>query len=291
MSRIDDVLTDAARAGLERLDGQLLLLHAWGKPPGAQGALRAWLLAHGEDAVPPEVLARFEGLVHRRAAGEPLAYLTGHKEFFGLDLTVGPQVLVPRPDTELLVTWALEVMAGVHPPAGQPGAVLDLGTGSGAVALAIKHQRPDLRVDAVDASPQALAVAGANADRLGLALQLLAGDWLQPVVDRYHCIVSNPPYVAEGDPHLPALRHEPVQALVAGPDGLRDLRIITAGAARHLHAGGWLLVEHGHAQGPAVRALMAQAGFAEVMTRNDLAGLERCTGGRVIRDAASPLVK
>ena len=292
VTTVDAALAAAARAGLARLDGQLLLLHAWGKAPQSAGTLRAWLLAHGDDAVAPEVHTRFEALVQRRSEGEPLAYLTGHKEFFGLSLSVDARVLVPRPDTELLVSWALEVLA-VQPAPGtrRPLSVLDLGTGSGAVALAVKHCQPQVQVDAVDASADALAVAASNARALGLQVRFLAGDWLQPVRDRYDCIVSNPPYVAAGDPHLPALRHEPLQALVAGADGLRDIRAIANAATGHLVPGGWLLIEHGFDQGPAVRSLFAAAGMGEITTRRDLAGHERCTGGRVIDNAVPPLVK
>jgi len=289
LTTVDTALSAAANAGLARLDSQLLLLHAWGQAPQSAGALRAWLLAHGDDALPPEVQVRFEGLVQRRSSGEPLAYLTGHKEFFGLALAVDARVLVPRPDTELLVSWALEVLADPAPQ--RAPSVLDLGTGSGAVALAIKHGQPQAQVDAVDASAAAVAVAESNARALGLQVRFLVGDWLQPVRGRYDCIVSNPPYVADADPHLPALRHEPLQALVAGPDGLQDIRTITAAAANHLHPGGSLLVEHGYDQGPAVRRLFAHAGFTEITTRRDLAGHERCTGGRVIRNALPPLVK
>lgn len=292
VSTVDSALAAAARAGLARLDSQLLLLHAWDKAPQSAGTLRAWLLAHGEDAVPPDVGKRFGTLVQRRSAGEPLAYITGHKEFFGLALAVDARVLIPRPDTELLVSWALEVLADRPASAhGRPPTVLDLGTGSGAVALAIKHGLPQAHVDAVDASAEALALAESNARNLGLQVRFVAGDWLQPVHETYDCIVSNPPYVAEADPHLPALRHEPLQALVAGPDGLQDIRTITAAAVSHLHPGGRLLVEHGFDQGPAVRRLFAQAGFVEISTRRDLAGHERCTGGRVIHDGLPLLVK
>lgn len=292
MTTVDAALAAAALAGLARLDSQLLLLHAWDKPPQSAGTLRAWLIAHGEDPLPLEVLTRFEALVTQRANGVPLAYLTGHKEFFGLPLAVDARVLVPRPDTELLVSWALEVLAdSPESAAARPPSVLDLGTGSGAVALAIKHCHPAAQVDAVDASTDALAVAASNARTLGLQVQFLAGDWLQPVRGRYDCIVSNPPYVAAADPHLPALRHEPLRALVAGADGLQDIRTITAAAADHLQPGGWLLIEHGFDQGPAVRQLFTRAGFLVVTTRSDLAGHERCTGGRVIGDSLPAMVK
>ena len=292
MTTIDAALAAATRAGLDRLDSQLLLLHAWAKAPQSAGTLRAWLLSHGDDPVPPEVHTRFETLVQRRAGGEPLAYLTGHREFFGLSLAVDARVLVPRPDTELLVSWALEILADLPATApARPPTVLDLGTGSGAVALAIKHCQPQVEVDAVDASADALAVAASNARALGLQVRFLAGDWLRPVNARYDCIVSNPPYIAAADPHLPALRHEPVRALVAGSDGLQDIRAITAAASGHLNPGGWLLIEHGFDQGPAVRSLFAAAGLCGITTRRDLAGHERCTGGRVIGDAMPPLVK
>lgn len=296
MSSIGSLLLAAVRTGIDRLDSQLLLLHALQMPAlPSEGARRAWLLAHGEDAVPESVLQRFEALVQRRTTGEPVAYLTGHKEFFGLLLAVDARVLVPRPDTETLVGWALDLLpegpeGPTHVP-DRPASVLDLGTGSGAVALAIKQARPDVVVDAIDASSDALAVAQLNAHNLGLAVNFLAGNWFQPATDRYDCIVSNPPYVATDDPHLAALRHEPLQALVAGADGLQDLRTIVAAAMGHLYPGGWLLVEHGFDQGSAVRALFASAGFAQVSTRIDLAGHERCTGGRVIAGEPRTLVK
>lgn len=289
----DTLLAAAQRAGADRLDAQLLLLHAWGRSdPGATGRQRAWLLAHGDAPVPEAVAEQFLALIDRRVGGEPCAYLMGSREFFGLDLAVDPRVLIPRPDTELLVEWALEVL--VAEPAGTAGTprhVLDLGTGSGAIALALKHRLPALQVDAVDASAEALAVAQTNARALGLDVRFLQGDWLGPASGCYACIISNPPYVAAQDPHLTALRHEPLRALIAGADGLRDLRIIIGTAGTHLHAGGWLIVEHGYDQGPAVRALFADAGFTQVGTRRDLAGHERCTGGRVIGGKPPPMVK
>jgi release factor glutamine methyltransferase len=264
-------LAAAAALGLARLDSQLLLLHALGRPQQD----RAWLLAHDADMLAP---ARHEGflrLCERRAAGEPLAYLVGHKEFFGLDLAVDPRVLVPRPDTETLVEWSLDLLASQPAPR-----VIDLGTGSGAIALAIKHHRPAAQVEAVDASAGALEVAQGNARALGLDVRLRLGSWLDGTPSRYDLIVSNPPYVAEGDPHLAALAHEPVAALAAGPDGLRDLGAIIGQAPAHLAAGGWLLLEHGWDQAGAVRGLLAAAGFGSVASRTDLAGLERCSGGQ-----------
>ena len=292
-TRVDTLLAAALQLGADPLDGQLLLQHAWdGRADLSHAQWRAWLHAHGDEPVPAAIEKVFLTLVQRRVQGEPVAYLTGLKEFYGLALQVDRRVLVPRPDTELLVDWALEQLAALATPVpDRPRAVLDLGTGSGAVALAIKHTRPDAHVDAVDASADALAVAQRNADRLGLTIGFLQGHWLEPVTGRYDCIVSNPPYVAAGDPHLPALRHEPLQALVAGADGLQDLRAIVPAARAHLQPGGWLLVEHGFDQGLPVRQLFMAAGFVQIATRRDLAGHERCTGGRVIAGGAGAMVK
>jgi release factor glutamine methyltransferase len=258
----------AARAqGLDRLDAQLLLAHVLQRP-------RAWLLAHDDDQLTPEQAACYRTLCTRRADAEPLAYLIGEREFHGLPLAVGPGVLVPRPETEHLVEWALERLAGLSRPI-----VADLGTGSGAIALALARACPQAQVTAVERSPQALAIAQANGQRLGLAVHWRAGDWWQPLAgQRFDLVVSNPPYIAAADPHLPALRHEPLAALAAGADGLDDLRAIIAGASVHLRPGGWLLLEHGHDQGAAVRELLDQQGLAHPQTRRDLAGLERCSG-------------
>lgn len=265
------MLAAAAALGVDRLDAQLLLLHVVGRPSGD----RAWLLAHDTDALDDEVWSRFSQLCARRVAGEPVAYLVGEKEFHGLSLQVDPRVLVPRPDTETVVDWALQCLQGRAAPS-----VLDLGTGSGAIALAIQHARPDARVTAVDRSAEALAVARANAQRLGLlALRFAEADWLEGADTGLDLVVSNPPYVAAGDPHLAALRHEPQSALVSGPDGLDDIRRIVDAAPAHLRDGGWLLLEHGWDQAAAVRALLARRGFAEVQSRDDLAGIARCSGG------------
>lgn len=281
-----------AASGLDRLDAQLLLLHALSVPPQDAAARRAWLLAHPEADMPVTAVQAFNEFVQRRVNGEPLAYITGHKEFFGLDLAVDARVLVPRPDTELLVQWALDTIdsfdVATLPP---PHRVLDLGTGSGAVALAIRHTRPEVLVDALDASAGALKVAQANALSLGLTVRFLQGSWLAQVTTRYHCIVANPPYIADHDPHLAALRHEPRAALAAGPDGLNDLRSIVDTAGPRLCAGGCLLVEHGYDQAAAVRALFNKGGYANVVSRRDLAGHERCTGGRVIGDSRRPMMK
>ncbi len=260
--------------GLARLDAQLLLLHVLGIAPTQRG----WLLAHDTDPLPASCAEALEALAQRRLAGEPLAYLTGAKAFYRMELQVNHHVLVPRPDTETLVDWALDVLQ--DQPAGH---VLDLGTGSGAIALALKSSQPNLLVWATDNSPQALAVAQVNARRLNLPLHLSAGAWFAALpadAPRFDCIVSNPPYIAEHDPHLAALRFEPQQALTSGPDGLGDLRQIISQAPAHLKAGGWLLLEHGFDQSDAVHQLLCNSGFASVQSRNDLAGVVRCTGGQ-----------
>lgn len=258
-----------AALGLERLDAQLLLLHALGRPQHD----RAWLLAHDSDTLDPDTEMRYRELTRLRAAGTPLAYLTGVREFYGLPLQVDARVLDPRPDTETLVEWALALL----PPSGS---VIDLGTGSGAIALALKHARPDAQVNAVDASADALTVAQANAQRLGLEVEFTRGNWLAGVEQHYDLIVSNPPYIAEGDPHLDKLGHEPRLALTSGPDGLDAIRAIIQQAPSRLSPGGWLLLEHGWDQAAAVRALLMHAGFTNVQSRPDLAGVERCSGGR-----------
>ncbi len=275
MITLADALRHAATACLDRLDAQMLLLHALGRSPHD----RAWLIAHDSDMMPVNAEARWTALLQRRQAGEPVAYLLGEREFGGLTLQVDARVLVPRPDTEVLVEWALDTL----PPQG--GSVsprlLDLGTGSGAIALTITSRRPDVQVTATDASADALAVAHANAQRLGLPVRFAHGTWLAAVPDEhFHVIASNPPYIAEADPHLAALTHEPISALTAGPDGLQDIRQIVAQAPGALHPGGWLLLEHGHDQAFAVREMLAALGFIAVSSRQDLAGIERCTGGQ-----------
>jgi release factor glutamine methyltransferase len=282
MSDIAVSLALAQTPGLDRLDAQLLLLHALGVAPALASTQRAWLLAHGDENVPSAVQIQFLNNASRRLAGEPLAYITGHKAFFGLDLQVDGRVLIPRPDTETLVEWALEILAAPRPALrATPLAVLDLGTGSGAIALALKFHQPDAEVHAIDASSGALAVARANAQRLGLQVRFSQGSWLEGVQCEYDAIVANPPYIAAQDPHLAALAYEPQAALVAGADGLQDLRLIIGAAQRHLHPGAWLLVEHGYDQGTAVRELFVAAGYASVCTRRDLGTEERCTGGKM----------
>jgi release factor glutamine methyltransferase len=271
VATVEQALANARGKGLDRLASQLLLLHALGRQPDD----RAWLIAHDTDVLTTAIEDRFKALCERRAAGEPLAYLTGRQAFYGLELQVDPRVLVPRPDTETLVDWALAVLECATQPA-----VLDLGTGSGAIALAIKHECPEARVSALDASPGALVVAAGNALRLALEVDFAAGCWLEGVRSQYDLIVSNPPYIADGDPHLPALTHEPTQALVSGADGLNDIKSIIGAAPENVRPGGWLLLEHGYDQAASVRALLAGAGFTDVHSRRDLAGIERCSGGK-----------
>ena len=272
-----ECLRQAQAGGLARVDAQILLLNSLQRPLHD----RAWLLAHDSDALSPEQEAAWQDALQRRLQGEPVAYITGRKDFFGLTLAVDARVLDPRPDTETLVEWALACLPESAPETRSPR-VLDLGTGSGAVALALQHARPDATVWAVDASEEALAVARANAARLQLGVQFIASDWLSAVdiqrTGRFDLIVSNPPYVAEGDPHLAALTHEPLQALTSGPDGLDDIRQIIAQAPTFLSPGGWLLLEHGWDQAAPVQALLREAGFEQVQSRRDLGGIERCTG-------------
>jgi release factor glutamine methyltransferase len=275
---VAQALAAAQARGLARIDAQLLLLHAMGKSHSD----RAWLLAHDNDVLDGDVTRHFEALAERRAAGEPLAYLVGYKEFFGLNLLVDPRVLIPRPDTETLVNWSLAVLQSDATPAD--ATVLDLGTGSGAIALALAHQlkaagRP-ARITAADASTDALAVARENAARLRLDLAFIESSWFEQVGGHFHLIATNPPYVADADPHLTDLRHEPLEALIAGPDGLDDIRQIIGQAPAHLHPGGWLLLEHGFDQALQVRELLARRGFSQVQSRLDLAGIERCSGGQ-----------
>ena len=278
MITVDAALRAARARGVERLDAHLLLAHLLGRS-------RAWLLAHGDDALPASQAAAFDALAVRRAAGEPFAYLVGEREFHGLTLAVSDAVLVPRPDTETLVDWALALLqaelAGIPAPA-----VLDLGTGSGAIALALKAACPRAEVWAGERSADALAVARGNAQRLALDVRFAHGDWWAALdglaaVPAFDLVVSNPPYIAADDPHLAALTHEPLAALVAADDGLADIRAIATGAAQRLRAGGRLLFEHGWEQAAAVQVILARAGFVDVATRVDIAGCPRCTGGRL----------
>ena len=260
----------AGAAATAALDAALLLAYIL-------GTTRAQLLAHAEVALEPPAAERYAALIARRAAGEPLAYLTGRREFWSLELAVTPAVLVPRPETELLVERALALC-----PASAAGAV-DLGTGSGAVALALAAERPRWQITATDVSAAALAVAQANARRLGLAVEFREGDWFAPLAGRrFDLAVSNPPYVAADDPALAAgaLTHEPRLALTPGADALACLRAIVRAAPRHLEPGGWLLLEHGATQGASVRRELVLAGFRYVRSHCDLGGHERATEGQ-----------
>ena len=272
VARLDSLL-EAARGRIEPVDAEFLLVHVLGRP-------RSWLFAHREDPVTGETAAAFEALVERRAAGEPVAYLTGRRGFWRFDLAVTPATLIPRPETELLVELALERL-----PVDRALCVADLGTGSGAIALALAHERPRARVIASDASASAIEVARGNATALELAnVDFREGDWFAPLAgERFDLIASNPPYIAAGDPHLAEgdLRFEPATALSSGVDGLDAIRRISAGAPAHLQRGGWLLLEHGWDQGAAVRELLLLSGFQDVATERDLEGRDRVSLGRV----------
>jgi release factor glutamine methyltransferase len=275
MSTIRSALLGGARrlpdADASRGEAEILLAYVLGQT-------RAWLVAHADDPVDPPGEASFRDLVARRQRGEPIAYLTGTRGFHALELRVTPAVLIPRPETELLVELALARIA-------RRSTVADLGTGSGAIALAIAQARPQVCVTATDSSEAALRVAIDNATRLGLRnVEFQRGDWCAALGDAHvDLIVSNPPYIAENDPHLQAgdLRFEPRGALASGPDGLDAIRTIVRDARAHLRAGGWLLFEHGFDQGPAVRELLTTHAYAEVFTERDLEGRERVSGGRV----------
>jgi release factor glutamine methyltransferase len=255
-----------------RIEARVLASHAWQVGP-------AWLIAHDTDQPTGAQLAAFHRLLSRRLTGEPVAYILGQREFFGLNFVVTPDVLIPRPETETLVEAALKRI-----PEEKPWRILDLGTGSGAIAISLARHRPLAEVVAVDASTAALAVAEANAQRLGVSsLRCLASNWYAELgVDKFDTIVANPPYVEADDPHLRRgdVRFEPASALAAGPAGLDDLGIIIAAAPAHLTAGGWLLVEHGWNQGAACRTLFEASNFSEIQTLRDLAGQERVTLGR-----------
>ena len=239
---------------------------------------RAWLLAHPEKVLDSEPYAQYMAWFERRLAGEPIAYLLGQREFYGLNFKVTNATLIPRPDTELLVEQALAQLP-------ERGTLLDLGTGCGAIALSIAHARPDVKITTVDVSGEALAVANENAQRLHIRnLRLLCSDWFAALEDAsFDLVVSNPPYIATQDAHLLQgdLRFEPYTALASGVDGLDDIRSITAQAKAHLNKGGWLLLEHGYDQAARVRDLLRLAGFTEVSSQTDLAGIERVTGGRI----------
>ena len=251
------------------LDSELLLAHTL-------GGARAGLLAHPERVVGAPEAERFGELLRRRADGEPLAYLTGKREFWSLELAVNAAVLVPRPETELLVERALALWAR---PTGD---VADLGTGSGAIALALASERAQWRIVATDVSAAALQTARQNATALGMStIEFRQGDWFTALQGaRFDLLISNPPYVAAADPALTALRHEPQLALSPGEDGFASLRLLVTGAAQHLRPGGWLLLEHGATQGAQLREELVLAGFGHVRSHTDLAGHERTTEGQ-----------
>ena len=252
-------------SGIDPREARLLLA-------AATGFSEASVLAFPERELPPEVETSFRQMAARRAGGEPVAYILGRKEFYGLDLTVTPAVLIPRPETELLVDLAL---------ARKPASVVDIGTGSGAIALAIKRHLPAARVIATDASAAALEVAKRNAVRFGLDIGLRHGRWLEPLAgERFEAIISNPPYVMADDPHLPDLGFEPRFAIEAGADGLDAFRVLASEAPAHLLPGGWLLVEHGAGQHQAVRTLLEAAGLETAESWPDLAGIPRVSGGK-----------
>nr|AGW45524.1 methyltransferase [uncultured bacterium Lac36W] len=266
-----DALLATARARVDLADAEVLLGHVLGKS-------RTWLFAHDDACIAADDVERFSALLRRREAGEPVAYLIGRRGFWSFELAVTPDTLVPRPETELLVELALQRL-----PTSRPLRIVDLGTGSGAIALALAHERPLAHVVATDASGDALAVARANAQALRLAnVEFRHGDWHAPLAgERFDLIASNPPYIAAGDPHLHDLRFEPDAALASGADGLDAIRAIVRGVPLHLVPGGWLLLEHGFDQGPAVRALLQAAGMSGVATERDLEGRDRVTLGRV----------
>jgi release factor glutamine methyltransferase len=270
MTSVAQALAAARAAGLDRLDAQLIV--AW-----LLQQSRSWVIAHDDAPLDALQAASAEAAFARRAEGEPLAYLLGEKDFHGLRLHVDLNVLVPRPDTELLVDWALELLPKMKSPR-----VVDLGTGSGAIALAVKHAHPKAMLLATDLSLAALEVARGNAQRLGLDVAFLRSAWWDGLADqRFDLVLSNPPYIAAGDSHLAALRHEPVLALSPGGDGLDALREIVAGAPSHMAPGAWLLLEHGYDQADAVAELLRVHGFRDIETRRDLGGQPRCTGGHL----------
>jgi release factor glutamine methyltransferase len=267
----DTIASLQKQSKLDALDNRVLLCHAL-------GVNRIALITQSERVLSAEESQRFNTLVQRRLDGEPIAYIVGQREFFGLPFEVNEAVLIPRPDTELLVELSLDRLP-------LKGRVLDMGTGSGAIAVSLAHTRKDADVTALDVSPDALAVAQRNAANNGARVTFLQSDWYAALANAapFDVIASNPPYIASGDRHLSEgdLRYEPVGALTDHADGLSALRIIIAGAPQHLKPQGWLLMEHGYDQSAAVRALLEEAGYDEVQSWRDLAGIERVTGGRL----------
>ena len=265
-------IKEALRAfGNDYHDAELLLLHCLGRDE------RSWLIAHDHDELQADVIEVFSSMSAERLKGVPLAYLLGHREFWSLKLKVTRDVLIPRPETELLVEWVLELASRYDLES-----MLDLGTGSGAIALAVQHDAPHLAVTASDISESALRVARENAEDLGLPVEFVESSWFDALEQRrWALIASNPPYVAADDAHLKKgdLRFEPSTALTDGGDGLSSIREIASNAPNHLEAGGWLLIEHGYDQASDVRSILELNGFSKVSLRNDLAGRPRVTGG------------
>mgnify|MGYP000432703727 CR=1 FL=1 len=284
---LDALLARAARrlaacgSPSPRLDADVLLGHVLGVD-------RTWLYTWGDRQAAPLARARFEALLAARAQGQPVAYLTGEREFWGLRLATSPATLIPRPDTERLVAVALELATA------RQGRLLDLGTGTGAIALAFASERPGWAVTGIDLAEQAVALARANAERLGIGnATFQAGDWFTPLTaqhaaEPFDLIVSNPPYIDAGDPHLGQgdVRFEPRSALVADAAGLADLQHLVDAARAHLAPGGWLLLEHGHDQAAAVRHALATAGYVEVATHGDYGGRDRVSLGRRVEESA-----
>jgi release factor glutamine methyltransferase len=260
-------IAEALRAsGIDPREARLLLA-------AAAEISQVEIVAYPERALAPGVFASYLKLIERRKAGEPVAYILGRQEFYGLELDIGPGALIPRPETELIVDLALQLGFS---------SVVDLGTGSGAIAIAIKHQRPEARVVATDFSAEALVVARRNADKHGLQIDFRQGSWLEPLAgERFDLIVANPPYVADGDHHLRQLGFEPEVAIVGGVDGLDGIREIAREASRHLLPGGRLLIEHGMGQDRAVREVLDRAGLEDIANWPDLARIPRVAGGKV----------
>ncbi|RQO37416.1 peptide chain release factor N(5)-glutamine methyltransferase [Herminiimonas sp. KBW02] len=257
------------RAPVAQLEARILLGHV-------TQLSRVQLITQSERALTADEAQQLSQLFVRRLAGEPIAYLTGEREFFGLSFKVSPAVLIPRPDTELLVELAIQHL----PPQGR---ALDMGTGSGAIAIALVHARPDAGITALDVSAEALVIATDNASKNHVQVEFLRSDWFSAVnTQHFDLIVSNPPYIVQGDPHLSEgdLRFEPVDALTDHGNGLSDLHTITSGARQYLASGAWLLMEHGYDQAAAVREMLSAHGYAEVQSWRDLAGIERVSGGR-----------
>lgn len=274
-SHIANCIDQAIQQGLDRLDAQLLMLWAHEKPFNQ----RAWLLAHDQDMIDEETYAKWLQLVNRRLNQEPFAYIVGQQDFYGLQLQVNPAVLIPRPDTETLVDWALELAPLLSHTLVQN--LLDLGTGSGAIVLAFKSQQKSWSCTAVDASEAALQVAEQNSHHLNLPVEFILSDWCSNIskTRQFSLIVSNPPYIVPNDSHLAQLQFEPISALVAENQGLADITQIVNQATLHLRKGAYLLLEHGYDQAEQVQQLLIQQGFSQVESRQDLGGNWRCTGG------------